>query len=125
GTRESGALSMFKNYWEEPEILLRIPGYAFDPPAKVESSLVHLAIRPESAVAVAPAPLYRVTRCAFAMRRKMLRSSLRSQWPEPVIREAFEPSGISGTARPENLNPQEFARLASALPQRVGPASKV
>jgi 16S rRNA (adenine1518-N6/adenine1519-N6)-dimethyltransferase len=52
-----------------------------------------------------------LARRAFGQRRKMLRRSL----GEAVSEAAYEEAGISPTARPEELGPAEFVRLAEAV----------
>jgi len=91
-----------------------VPASAFTPPPKVTSAIVRLDGRAE-----VPGPIElfnkieRVTAAAFGQRRKMLRQSLKSAVPQA---EAFlEGLGIKPTARAEELPPEDFLAMASAL----------
>jgi 16S rRNA (adenine1518-N6/adenine1519-N6)-dimethyltransferase len=53
---------------------------------------------------------------AFSQRRKTLRNSLRGLLPA----DALEACGISPNARPEELHPEQFARLAALTPPQAG-----
>ena len=57
-----------------------------------------------------------VTRAAFGQRRKMLRQSLKSVFPDPAA--ALEGAGIAETARAETVSIEGFAVLARALDNR-------
>jgi 16S rRNA (adenine1518-N6/adenine1519-N6)-dimethyltransferase len=65
-------------------------------------------------VAVSLHALEAVTAAAFGQRRKMLRTSLRSAFPEPE--SALAACGISGLSRAEELEPQHFVALARLRP---------
>jgi 16S rRNA (adenine1518-N6/adenine1519-N6)-dimethyltransferase len=71
---------------------------------------VRLEPRPD-AERIPVAALEAVTAAAFGQRRKMLRSSLRSLWPdpEPFLNEA----GILPTLRAEEVPVAGFLRLAA------------
>jgi 16S rRNA (adenine1518-N6/adenine1519-N6)-dimethyltransferase len=119
GQRESGALTLFIQYHAVPTGVLRVPGRTFHPPARVDSTFLHLALRPAPPVSTDPALLFDVIHLAFGQRRKMLRTTLRQAWAPHVLEAAFQQSGVEATERPERLSLQQFARLADALPQRI------
>lgn len=54
-----------------------------------------------------------IARAAFGQRRKMLRKSLSAILPDPTA--SLAASGISETARPEQLSPEDFVRLAESI----------
>ena len=88
-----------------------VPAQAFTPPPKVTSAIVRIDARDSL-----PGPLSLfeaiegVTAAAFGQRRKMLRQSLKSVFPDPVtVLEALE---IAPTARAEELPPEAFLELA-------------
>jgi 16S rRNA (adenine1518-N6/adenine1519-N6)-dimethyltransferase len=89
------------------------PG-AFSPPPRVWSAVARLTVLPEPRFAVPP--LYGpLVAAAFAQRRKTLRNSLRA-----LLQPAdFEVAGVDPGARPETLEPRQFAALA-ALARPVG-----
>ena len=87
------------------------PG-AFRPPPRVWSAVARLTVLPEPRFPVPPA-YATVVAAAFAQRRKTLRNSLRQLLPE----SAFESAGIDPGARPETLEPGQFAALAALAPR--------
>jgi len=113
GGKDYGRLSVIAQWRTESRILFGIPARAFTPVPKVDSSLVELVPRAEPAPTYDIAVLEKVTAAAFGQRRKMLRSSLRQITPDA---EALLNSlGIEPTARAEELEVADFARLANAL----------
>ena len=106
-----GAVSVKVDYWATAAIVGSVPATVFLPQPKVESSLVEIVRRPEPAVpeTVDRAWLFRLVSAGFGQRRKMLRRSLSSL----VAPEAFAAAGVRPEARPEELDLQEWARLAA------------
>lgn len=88
-----------------------VPAQAFTPPPKVTSAIVRIDARDSL-----PGPLAlfeaieSVTAAAFGQRRKMLRQSLKSVFPDPVA--VLEELDIAPTARAEELPPEAFLALA-------------
>ncbi|HMB46759.1 MAG TPA: 16S rRNA (adenine(1518)-N(6)/adenine(1519)-N(6))-dimethyltransferase RsmA [Afifellaceae bacterium] len=109
GSKTYGRLSILAGWRCAARILFDVPPSAFIPPPKVTSSIVRLEPRAD-AQAVKPAALEAVTAAAFGQRRKMLRSSLKSIWPqpEPVLRRL----DIDPARRAETLPVADFIRLA-------------
>jgi len=98
-TPEYGRLSVALQARFQMKKLFKVAAGAFRPPPKVESALVRLV------------PLERplqvdenLLRKAFSARRKMLKNAL------PGI--DFAALGIDAGLRPENLSPQDYARLS-------------
>jgi 16S rRNA (adenine1518-N6/adenine1519-N6)-dimethyltransferase len=112
-TKDYGRLSVLAQHVCEIRRLFDIPAAAFVPPPKVTSSVAHLTPRPASQRLTDLAPLERVTAAAFGQRRKMLRGSLGSLFPDPV--PVLEGLGLSPTARAEELTVADFVRLAGVL----------
>ena len=108
-----GRLSVIVQWLTEPKILFDLPPRAFVPSPKVTSSVVSLTPRATSLAPAEKGALERVTAAAFGQRRKMLRSSLRTLGlpVEPL----FASTGISPTARAEELAVADFCALARAL----------
>ena len=117
GRKDYGRLSVIAQWRTESRILFGVPARAFTPVPKVDSSLVELVPKAEPAPRCDIAVLEKVTAAAFGQRRKMLRSSLRQITPDA---EALLNSlGIAPTARAEELEVADFARLANALGRRA------
>ncbi len=109
-THQYGRLSVMVQWRCAVRLLFDITPRAFVPPPKVTSTLVQLTPR---AVPLAPcdaAALERTTAAAFGQRRKMLRQSLKSIWPDPEPH--LRARGIAPTARAEELSVEEFCALA-------------
>jgi len=83
---------------------------AFTPPPKITSALVRLEPLEKPVAPANLTDLEAVTAAAFGQRRKMLRQSLKSIFPDAdsVLREA----AIDPTARAEELTIEQFAALA-------------
>lgn len=100
-TAEYGRLSVALQARFALEKLFNVPKGAFRPPPRVESAVVRLVPLAE--------PLHvdeDLLRKAFSARRKQLRNAL----PEVD----FARAGIDPQLRPENLSPQDYARISSS-----------
>ena len=112
-----GRLSILSQWRCEATKLFDVNRSAFTPPPKITSSIVHLVPR---AICEPPCKmefLERVTAAGFGQRRKMLRSSLKSVFPNPE--SVLEPLGIDPTTRAEQVSVAGFARLALVLENAV------
>jgi 16S rRNA (adenine1518-N6/adenine1519-N6)-dimethyltransferase len=98
-TPEYGRLSVALQARFAMQKLFSVSRGAFRPPPKVESAVVRLA--PLPAILAIDEDLLRR---AFSARRKQLRNAL------PEI--DFPAAGIDASLRPENLSPQDYARLS-------------
>lgn len=108
-----GRLAVIAGWRAEVQLLFDIGPKAFVPPPKVTSTVIELRPRSAPLVDVASWKLEKVTAAAFGQRRKMLRASLRSLWPEPEPR--LRALGIDPTRRAETLTIEEFGALARQL----------
>ena len=108
-TRDFGRLSVLMQAFYDVESLFDVPPSAFEPPPKVDSSVVRMRVR-RDAVGRDPAPLQRVLAAAFAQRRKMIRTTL-LPWldAQGVPRPALEPS-----LRPEQIDVSTWLSLADS-----------
>ncbi|MDO8364167.1 MAG: 16S rRNA (adenine(1518)-N(6)/adenine(1519)-N(6))-dimethyltransferase RsmA [Actinomycetota bacterium] len=107
-TPQYGAVTVKISYWATARIAGYVPASVFVPRPNVESALADIRRRPAPAVAAPPADLFHLVRTAFGQRRKMLRRSLADVVPP----DAFERAGIDSQRRPEELDVQEWGRLA-------------
>jgi 16S rRNA (adenine1518-N6/adenine1519-N6)-dimethyltransferase len=121
GTKDYGALSVGVRTVASVERLFTVGRGAFRPVPGVDSAVIR--IRP-----FVPAPLgvdeelrlRTLVRAAFQWRRKQLRKILRDHpdvaRPPDVVEEVARTVGIDLEDRPERLSPDQFVRLAAALP---------
>jgi 16S rRNA (adenine1518-N6/adenine1519-N6)-dimethyltransferase len=115
GDKNYGRLAVLAQWRTRPKLLFDVPARAFTPPPKVTSAVVRLEPR-KDAERLPVAAVEAVTAAAFGQRRKMLRSSLKSLWPEaePVLSEA----GVESTLRAEQIDVAAFLRLAAVFVNR-------
>ena len=109
GTKTYGIPSIVTGLHGVAKVGLRVPPQVFFPPPRVGSAVVVIDRIPahplsERAISIASE--------AFRQRRKMLRKSLAGMFEDPVA--ITELAGIDQTARPEDLDPTDFIRLAAA-----------
>jgi 16S rRNA (adenine1518-N6/adenine1519-N6)-dimethyltransferase len=106
-----GSVSVRVAYFARASVVGRVPASVFIPRPRVESVLVRMDRRDTPAVdpdLVTYERLAAVVKAGFGQRRKMLRRSLAGV----VDPEAFERAGIRPDARAEELNVEEWGRLA-------------
>ena len=114
GRRDYGYLSVVSQWFGRPELLLRIPPGAFQPPPKVDSALVSFRMpgtRTEYFFSGEDqnAFLDFVKEC-FAQKRKTLRNNLRARLGARAA-DVLHDAGLAPDVRAEGLSISEFARL--------------
>jgi len=117
GTKIFGRLAVLAQWRSRPKLLFDVPARAFTPPPKVTSSIVRLEPRAD-AEELPVGAVEGVTAAAFGQRRKMLRSSLRSLWPEPE--PILQRAGIEPTLRAEQVPVASFLKLAEVAAGILG-----
>jgi len=119
GTKDYGILSVYMQYYTDPEILFDVPPECFLPAPKVTSSVIRCRTREKTAVtpACGEAFFFRTVKAAFALRRKTLCNSLASVFPldKEKIAGTIAACGLPPAVRGEALGLEEFARLAERL----------
>jgi 16S rRNA (adenine1518-N6/adenine1519-N6)-dimethyltransferase len=109
GNKDYGRLTVMLAVWADIERCFDIGPGAFVPAPKVWSTFVRLVPRAEPRFTVADqARFANLVAHLFSMRRKTIGRSLKERIPAPAITAA----GLDPRARPEDLAPAEFARLA-------------
>jgi 16S rRNA (adenine1518-N6/adenine1519-N6)-dimethyltransferase len=121
GTRSYGALSVGVRTVAEARKLFRVGRGAFRPVPGVDSAVVRITPRrPEPLTPHEEARLRVLVRAAFQWRRKQLRKILREHpdlgVEERVVDSTLRSVGLDPQVRPERLSPDDFVRLAAALP---------
>ncbi len=112
GGRQYGGPSVLLRLSLAPTFRRQVGREVFVPRPRVDSALV--AFR---RVAPAPSPeVRRVVRAAFSSRRKTLANALsQAGCPKPEAARAIAAVGLPPAARPEQVTPPDFARLAEEL----------
>lgn len=105
-TKAYGRLAVLSQWLCDCRIVYDLPPSAFTPPPKVKSSVVHFI--PKTLKNNQPdfANIEAVTAAAFGQRRKMIRTSLKA------YADKIEQHSIDPTKRAENLNLEDFIKLA-------------
>ncbi len=110
GNKNYGRLSVMTGLELHCDSLFDVPPQAFDPPPKVDSTVVRLT--PARAVGQISdrSRFNEIVKSGFSQRRKTLRNSLR----QLVTAEQFELATIDSAARAENLSVEQFITLSNA-----------
>ncbi len=119
-TKEYGILTVLLGVGSTVEPLFDIPGRAFYPVPKVDSTLVTVRFPNRPPVAVEDVILLtRLVKASFAARRKTLKNNLKKMGaggvPFDAIAHAAQEAHIDLGRRAETLTPEEFAGLSDSL----------
>lgn len=117
-TRESGAISYAVSWYSAPKILFRVNRGSFMPSPNVDSAVIRLDVKPESALpADEEKRMFRIIKAGFSQRRKQLANPLSGAFSldKAALCGIFENLGIKPTARAEELSLEDYARLAKLL----------
>lgn len=118
---DMNALAVFVRTSARVERVMNVARGAFFPPPKVESSVIHIVHKSEKEMAVFFGPVQpkryaEVVRAAFQGKRKQLANSLRAVLPDKErLKKCFNKAKIAPSERPENLEIDDWRRLAEAL----------
>ena len=112
-TKDYGILSVMTQSYSLPRRLFDVGPRCFHPVPRVTSAVVRLTFRDIEGITGLEETHRLLVRNAFGQRRKTLRNSLGGLLSTSEQRErVFGTSGISETARAEELTPEAFVRLA-------------
>ena len=112
GGDDYGRLSVMVQYHCRVEALFDVSPDSFDPPPKVNSSVMRLIPYPTIPfVAKDYLNFYNLVKQAFSQRRKTLRNSLRGMLNETDWQELK----MSSQARPEELTVEDFVKLSNRM----------
>ena len=112
GSKHYGRLSIILQTYFKVEALLGVSPDAFDPPPKVQSTIIKLKLLPQ---ALCPLellePLKRVTAAAFSQRRKKCKHGLGVYFSVDDLVKI----GVDPELRPEALSVGQFIQMAKFL----------
>jgi 16S rRNA (adenine1518-N6/adenine1519-N6)-dimethyltransferase len=115
-------LAVSVQFYATPTLVQHVPASAFYPPPKVDSAILHLAVRPEPAVPdVNPTAFFRVVRAGFSQKRKQLINTLSGglHLPKADLTATLTNLGIDPTRRAETLTLAEWGVLTRSLAANV------
>jgi len=123
GSKVYGAPSVKASWYADVRRVGVVGRNVFWPAPRVDSGLVAMTRRPlpmpppsHDTRAVSREQVFAVVDAAFAQRRKMLRSALAAVAGSPTAAtEALESAGVDPTLRGEQLDVDDFARIARQL----------
>lgn len=117
GSKTYGRLSVAAQWRCEVKPLFTLPARAFTPSPKIQSTFVEFIPR-KKLLAEAPSDAFEtVVAAAFSQRRKMLRTSLKTIFSDPV--SVLQEAGIDPTSRAEVIEIQGFCALARAFASQM------
>ena len=119
-TPDYGAFSVFVQYHSETEFLFEVPPESFVPRPKVHSAVITISPKDKYPLdGEAQRMFFRVTRAAFAQRRKTLLNALSAAFGDKLkkdeVLEAIRLAGIDPQARGETLDVEHFCDLACQI----------
>lgn len=121
---DASLLSLAVQVFAEPKIAFVVPPSAFWPEPKVESAVIHLAVRTEPLLAEPErTTLFRLANAAFRAKRKTLANSLSAdlQVNKADMSTILAESGIDPMARPQHVAVAQWMALITRLGERVSP----
>lgn len=120
GSREYGYFSALTQFYSRPEILLRIPAGAFQPPPKVSSALIALYLpgQRNQLNTTDEAGFLKFLKVCFAQKRKTLRKNLRCLISPAEAAALLQHCQIDANARAEQLALPDLARMFAAVCER-------
>jgi 16S rRNA (adenine1518-N6/adenine1519-N6)-dimethyltransferase len=112
-TTDYGILSVLAQTWATPSFLFKVPATVFYPRPGVDSAVMHLVFD-RTRDDIVDENLYRaVVRGTFGKRRKMLRSSLKSLFPEVSFQTGIVRFDLN--KRPEECSVDDFIHLTKEI----------
>jgi 16S rRNA (adenine1518-N6/adenine1519-N6)-dimethyltransferase len=117
-TKDYGSLTLFVGFYTEPQIMMKVPKTVFMPQPKIDSSVIRLNVRKELPDTNRDS-YFKLVRAAFSKRRKILINALSTYGLEAdkeELREALKRAAIEETVRGEDLEMDDYVRLARELP---------
>ena len=110
GSKIYGILSVLVQAYYDGETIIDVPPQSFNPPPKVNSSVIRL-VRKENYTIPCDERLFRtVVKTAFNQRRKMLRNTLK-----PLFGDDSLMNDSYFTQRPEQLSVDDFVNITNKL----------
>jgi len=118
GSKTYGSLSVFINFYTDPEISFRVPKTVFMPQPKIDSAIIKLNIK-EDIPNIDKDKFFKVVKAGFSKRRKTILNSLSSYGfniDKETIRKCLEQANIKEKERAEKLSIEDFINISTILP---------
>ncbi len=109
GIKDYGILSVILEYFTEVKYCFKVSPNVFYPKPKVDSAVVHIIFKDLNISREEKQSFIKIVKASFGNRRKTLKNSLSNS----IFKELnFAESGIDLTLRAEQLNQNDFIKLA-------------
>lgn len=110
-SKDYSSITLFLQFYGKTSYGFTVEPTCFYPQPNVQSAVVRIDLAPPPSVS--PELFFHLTRSAFKQRRKMLRTSLKTLYPQ--IETALSALGFPTTVRPEQLTLSDFIALFKML----------
>ncbi|OGG94136.1 MAG: ribosomal RNA small subunit methyltransferase A [Candidatus Lambdaproteobacteria bacterium RIFOXYD2_FULL_50_16] len=114
GLKDYGAPSVVAALCFKVRPILEVPPEAFEPPPKVDSTVIELIPKPP--LGLDETEFFRFVKVAFNQRRKLLLPRLKKELPEVYARLSEAEKAQLAPLRPENLKPEDWLRIWRGTP---------
>ncbi|KAL8139081.1 hypothetical protein V2J09_005082 [Rumex salicifolius] len=110
-------MSVFVNFYSDPEYKFKVPRSSFFPQPNVDAAVVTFKLKhPTKYPKVSSIKsFFSMVNVAFNGKRKMLRKTLQHICSSSDIEAALDQIGLSTTSRPEELTLEDFVRLHNSI----------
>ena len=115
-TKARGILSVFTQFYGEPELLFDVSPNCFYPKPKVDSTVVRIRFRENAGNAIDGELFRNIVKTTFGKRRKTLRRSLQYlPYHECAVLKIVDELDFPMDRRPEELTVEEFVVLTNQI----------
>lgn len=118
GNKQYGSITVFVNFYTNPEILMTVPKTVFMPRPKIDSAVIRLKIKKDLPLIDRKA-FFQVVKLAFNQRRKTILNSLSNNpWglDKEEIKSLLKRAQIPLDKRAEDLKIEDFIQISETLP---------
>jgi len=125
GEHDYGTLSVLSRYYCRGELLFNVSKNVFWPRPRVDSAVIKLTPRQRELSNKEESLLWDLVQGLFQQRRKTILNNMSRLfgWPREKLVELLEEVPVSPTARPEELDMQQFAKLSRITYNYLGKSS--
>lgn len=114
GSKTYGAISVLVQAYYEGGTIINVPPISFDPPPKVNSSVIRLVRKSNLELGCDHRLFRQVVKNAFGQRRKMLRNTIK-----PMVNNVEMLEDPFFTKRPEQLSVEQFVYLTDLVSKNL------
>jgi 16S rRNA (adenine1518-N6/adenine1519-N6)-dimethyltransferase len=114
GSKTYGAISVLVQAYYEGGTVIDVPPHSFDPPPKVNSSVIRLTRKQNLSLGCDDRLFRQVVKTAFGQRRKMLRNTIK-----PMVNNETILEDVFFTKRPEQLSVEQFVYLTDLVSKNL------